>query len=259
MAETKIKLYRCDPSTGEDGHWVEYTVEKKEGAVVLDAVNYINHNIDPSLAVRWNCKAARCGSCAAEINGVPRLMCKTRIDGLGDNISVGPMRAFPLIKDLVTDVSSNYEIEKRITPFTPKKAEEPWVINEIDVTRSQEFRKCIECFLCMDVCHVIRDHSTNYIGPRHVVKVASLDMHPMDAVDRSKELKESSGLGYCDVTKCCQEVCPEHIKITDNAIIPEKERAADKFYDPIISGIMKLRHGKNSKEGKENGSEQASK
>ena len=257
MSEVMIKLHRYDPSVDSEPHWEEYKVEKQPGEVVLDAVNYINHHIDPSLAVRWNCKAAHCGSCAAEINGIPKLMCKTRLDTLGDTVSVGPMRAFPLVKDLVSDVSSNYETERKMTPFTPKEnAKEPWVIDEIDVTRSQEFRKCIECFLCMDVCHVIRDHDTNYIGPRHVIKAASLDMHPMDAVDRSRELKEQEGLGYCNVTKCCQEVCPEHIRITDNAIIPEKERAADKFYDPIIGSIIKRSRGKdNGKEVVRDGSE----
>ncbi|MFI5412775.1 MAG: succinate dehydrogenase/fumarate reductase iron-sulfur subunit [Candidatus Micrarchaeales archaeon] len=240
--DVRLKIFRQDPANGRnDWTYQEYTVPTQEGMVVLDAVNYVVSNNDSTLSVRWNCKAAKCGSCSAEINGVPKLMCNTRIDALGDTITVGPMRAFPLVKDLVTDVSKNFEMLKRIPEFTPRKAKMPWRFKEEDIERSKEFRKCIECFLCQDVCHVIRDHNTNYIGPRHVIKAASLDMHPMDSLDRSKMLAEENGLGYCNVTKCCEDVCPEKIKITDNAIIPEKERAADNLYDPISMLFKRLK------------------
>ena len=241
----KFKVYREDPTDEKGGEYQEFDVQVEEGMVVLDAITYISQRVDPTLAVRWNCKAARCGSCSAEINGVPRLMCKTRVDTIDGTITVGPMRAFPLVKDLVTDVSSNYEIEKLMPEFKPKEGiSSPWRMNEMDVGRSQEFRKCIECFLCQDVCHVVRDHHAAYIGPRHVVKAASLDMHPLDTLDRSEWLTADGGLGYCNVTKCCQDVCPEHIKITDNAIIPEKERSADSLYDPIISLFRRFSKGK---------------
>jgi succinate dehydrogenase / fumarate reductase iron-sulfur subunit len=235
-----IKIFRHDPASDEQGRFVEYDVPFEEGMSVLDAVNYVSNYIDTSLSVRWNCKAARCGSCAAEIDNIPKLMCKTKITS--DSVTVGPMRAFPLVKDLVTDITSNYDKLRSIKPFTPGKAQSGvWRMNEDDVVRSQEFRKCIECYLCMDVCHVMRLHNTNYVGPRHVIKAASIDMHPLDSLDRSVELKEKHGLGYCNVTKCCQDVCPEKIQITDNAIIPEKERAADAIYDPIIRLIRKIR------------------
>ncbi|EQD48249.1 succinate dehydrogenase and fumarate reductase iron-sulfur protein [mine drainage metagenome] len=246
----KISVYRHDPSASKTGSYQDFDVPVQEGMVVLDAINYIVNNYDTTLAVRWNCKAARCGSCAAEINGVPKLMCKTRLETLPDKVVVGPMRAFPLVKDLVTDVSENYDIERRMLPFAPKEAKEPWIINGMDVVRSQEFRRCIECFLCQDVCHVVRSHNTPYIGPRHVIKAASLDMHPMDTIDRSRTLTKQQGLGYCNVTKCCQDVCPEHIHITDNAIIPEKERAVDNFYDPIMGLVAHLK-GKKDKDRKE--------
>ena len=230
-----MRIYRHDPSKSSHGSYKDYTVPEEEGMVVLGAVTYVIENLDSTLSARWNCEAARCGSCSAEINGVPRLMCKTRLDTLGDTVTVGPMRAFRLVKDLVTDVSENYEIEKRMPAFSPKDGiAHPWIMDEMDVTRSQEFRKCIECFLCQDVCHVIREHKRDYVGPRHVVKAASLDMHPLDTIDRSETLNRDGGIGYCNVTKCCQDVCPEHIKITDNAIIPEKERGADNFYDPLM-------------------------
>ncbi len=236
----KISIYRRDHRN--IGGYRDYDVPFKEGMVVLDAVRYVQEHIDTTLAIRWNCKAARCGSCAAEINNIPKLMCKTRIDTLGNTIKVMPMGAFPVVADLVTDVSENYAIMRQIPEFRPIPTDKkPWTIQQMDIERTKEFRKCIECFLCQDVCHVIREHKANYVGPRHVVKIASLDMHPMDSLSRAKFLNNEAGLGFCNVTKCCQDVCPEGIHITDNAIIPEKERVVDMSYDPLLWLINRFR------------------
>jgi succinate dehydrogenase / fumarate reductase iron-sulfur subunit len=118
-----------------------------------------------------------------------------------------------------------------------------------DVDRSQEFRKCIECFLCQNTCHVVRDHEENkqaFAGPRYLMRVAELDMHPLDAaaergLDRKRTAQDEHGLGYCNITKCCTEVCPEGIRITDNALIPLKERAVDRKYDPLVWLGSKIR------------------
>jgi len=233
MADVKFQVYRGDADSGKE---VEYDVPVEAGMVVLDAIFRIQAGPAPDLAVRWNCKAAKCGSCSAEVNGKPRLMCKTRLDALDTTqpIVVRPLKAFPIIKDLVTDVSWNYEVNKRIPPFTPKPGT-VWKMQQEDVNRAQEFRKCIECFLCQDVCHVIREHGIKkkFAGPRFFARIASLEMHPLDSIDRLPLLKEEFGLGFCNITKCCTEVCPEDIHITDNAIIPLKERVVDRFYDPV--------------------------
>ena len=222
------------------GQFKAYQVQVDEGMVVLDAVHLIQAKQEPDLACRWNCKAGKCGSCSAEINGKPRLMCMTRLNDLplDEPVTVEPMKAFPPIRDLVTDVSWNYEVKKKIKPFTPRKPDAPdgtWRMAQADVDRVQEFRKCIECFLCQDVCHVLREHALHreFIGPRFLVYVAALEMNPLDAADRVSELKQEHGIGYCNITKCCTKVCPEHITITDNAIIPLKERVVDEFYDPV--------------------------
>jgi succinate dehydrogenase / fumarate reductase, iron-sulfur subunit len=240
--EVKLKIFR---GVGDDASTYRYdtfTVPHVEGMVVLNAMHYIQSHLDPSLSARWNCKAGRCGSCSAEINDIPRLMCKTPVDKFEGEITVEPMKAFPLIRDLVTDVTGNWAVARTIPPFTPKDTGgKPWKFYEEDVERSRELRKCIECFLCQDVCHVVREHKADYIGPRWVVKAASFDMHPMDSLNRSKYMKDQAGLGYCNITKCCQEICPEHIIITDDAIIPEKERVVDRSYDPLVWVYRKLR------------------
>lgn len=236
MAEATFKVWRGDASGGE---FKEYKTEITEGLVVLDAIHQIQATQANDLAVRWNCKAGKCGSCSAEINGKPRLMCMTRMNTLNmdEPITVTPIKSFPVLRDLVTDVSWNYTVNKRIPKFKPRppEADGTWRMTQAEVDRVQEFRKCIECFLCQNVCHVLRDHDMKqeFGGPRFMIRAASLEMHPLDTENRLGLLKDELGIGLCNITKCCTEVCPEHINITDNGIIPLKERVVDEFYDPL--------------------------
>jgi succinate dehydrogenase iron-sulfur subunit len=238
MSTATFKIWRS--SGAADGAFRDYSVTLVPGMVVLDAVHQIQATQATDLAVRWNCKAGKCGSCSAEINGSPKLMCMTRLSTLPVNepITVEPMRAFPLIKDLVTDVSWNFQVKKAIAPFAARAADAPdgtWRMRQADIDRVQEFRKCIECFLCQDVCHILRDHQLHdkFIGPRFLTYAAALEMNPIDSADRVPALRNTHGIGYCNITRCCTKVCPEHITITENAIIPLKERVVDRFYDPI--------------------------
>jgi succinate dehydrogenase / fumarate reductase, iron-sulfur subunit len=237
--DATFRIWRTEPGGG-GGAFTDYRTEVSEGMVVLDAVHRIQADQAHDLAVRWNCKAGKCGSCSAEINGTPRLMCMTRLNQLDlkEPVTVEPMRAFPPIRDLVTDVSWNYRVKTGIRPFAPRKADRPdgtWRMAQADIDRVQEFRKCIECFLCQDVCHILRDHHLHdgFIGPRFLLYSAALEMHPLDTEDRLADLKDRDGVGYCNITRCCTKVCPEHITITENAIIPLKERVVDRFYDPL--------------------------
>src|SRR3954468_7915814 len=245
MPDAHLRVFRGSP--GGETHFDEFDVPVEEGMVVLDALHWIQGHQAPDLAVRWNCKAAKCGSCSAEVDGRPRLTCKTRLSDfdLEETITVEPMRAFPLVRDLVTDVSWNYEVNKTIQPFTPPDdiPQDDWRWQQQDIDRLQEYRKCIECFLCQDVCHVLRNHETDkpFMGPRFLVRAAGLEMHTIDQADRRPYLKDTGNIGYWNITKCCTEVCTEHIKITDNAIIPLKERVADEYYDPIQWAWRKLR------------------
>jgi succinate dehydrogenase / fumarate reductase iron-sulfur subunit len=248
--ETRKATFSVWRGSGSTGQLQDYSTSVSEGMVVLDAIHQIQAETAGDLAVRWNCKAGKCGSCSAEINGMPRLMCMTRLSELDLTrpVTVEPMRAFPPVKDLVTDVSSNFRAKKRIRRFTPRPPDNPdgtWRIAQSDADRVQEFRKCIECFLCQDVCHVLRDHNLHeqFVGPRLLVHAAQLEMHPLDILDRTEELKENHGIGYCNITKCCTKVCPENITITDNAIIPLKERVIDNHYDPL-GKLVRLFRGK---------------
>lgn len=237
MSERNFRIWRGDSKGGD---FKDYKVTVDEGMVVLDVIHRIQAEQANDIAVRWNCKAGKCGSCSVEINGKPKLACMTKLSDFTDTeeITVQPVKTFPVIKDLVTDVSWNYEQNKKIAPFKPKPkdADGRYRMQQKDADRVQEFRKCIECFLCQDVCHVLRDQDkqNKFVGPRFMIRLASLEMHPLDTADRIPAIKNEFGSGYCNITKCCTEVCPEGIKITDNGIIPLKERVVDRYYDPVL-------------------------
>ena len=247
MPTATFRIWRGERGEGD---FVSYECEFTPGMVVLDVVHKIQAEQAGDLACRWNCKAGKCGSCSAEINGKPRLLCMTRMDSIDSTqpVTIEPMQSFPNVRDLVCDVSSNFRAKKRIRPFKPRTPDAPdgtWRMQQADVDRVQEFRKCIECFLCQDVCHVLREHHLHdeFAGPRHFVYAAALEMHPLDTEDRIGEVKEAMGVGYCNITKCCTKVCPEHITITDNAIIPLKERVVDEFFDPVTKLFRIFRPG----------------
>ncbi|HLU27305.1 MAG TPA: succinate dehydrogenase/fumarate reductase iron-sulfur subunit, partial [Glycomyces sp.] len=159
MSTRTFRVWRGDD---EGGALADFDVEVNEGEVVLDVIHRIQAEQAPDLAVRWNCKAGKCGSCSAEVNGMPRLMCMARMNLFEEDetVTVTPLRTFPVVRDLVTDVSFNYRKARETPAFAPPAGLEPgeYRMAQADVQRSQEFRKCIECFLCQDVCHVIRDH-----------------------------------------------------------------------------------------------------
>ncbi len=248
MAKRNFKVWR---GTNDGGDFVHYQTDIDEGMVMLDALHRIQAKQANDLAVRWNCKAGKCGSCSMEINGRPRLACMTRLSDFAEDqtLTVRPMKSFPIIKDLVTDVSWNYKQNKRIPPLKPRECDPDgqYRMMQDDVDRIQEFRKCIECYLCQNTCHVIRDHGkqNNFVGPRFMIRLASLEMHPLDTADRIPAIKEDFGSGMCNVTRCCTEMCPEHINITDNGIIPLKERVVDRYYDPLMMLINKFRGKRN--------------
>jgi len=177
-----------------------------------------------------------------EINGMPRLGCMTRMSTFeeAETVTITPLRTFPVIRDLVTDVSFNYQKARETPAFAPPKGLEPVSTGCSRSTSSarRSSASASSATSAKNTCHVVRDHEENktaFSGPRFFIRAAELDMHPLDArSDRKEYAQQHQGLGYCNITKCCTEVCPEHIKITDNAIIPMKERVVDRRYDPLV-------------------------
>jgi len=243
MSEHIFRIWRGDSSGGD---FVDYKTDVDDGMVVRNVLHRSRARRACDIAVRWNCKAGKCGSCGMEINGIPKLACMTRMNNYSqrDVITVQPLMTFPVIKDLVCDVSWNYEQNLKIAPFKPSPPDSDGRhrMMQEDVDRIQEFRKCIECYLCQDVCHVLRNQGRmdRFVGPRFLIRAASLALHPLDVEDRIPAVRDELGSGFCNITRCCTDVCPENIDITDNAIIPLKERVTDRYYDPLAWILRKV-------------------
>ncbi len=238
----KVRVYRTD-ARKRDARLVAFDVPYTKGMRVLTALEYIQEHLDPTLAFRWNCGAGQCGSCAAEVDGKPVLTCKTEIKPGTRDLSVFPLKVFPVVRDLVVDFAPAQEKLKGLraffTPAREKKPGEFYPMREFHVQAAQEMRKCIDCFICHDVCHVLRDAPhLPFVGPRNLVKAAAQQFHPLNAEDRTP-LVEQGGLSACNVTRCCTEACPQGIQITQNAIIPLKERAVS-AKDPFGKLLRKV-------------------
>ncbi len=237
----KVRLYRSDAKQ-RDAKLVCYEVPYAKGMRVLAALEYIQEHLDSTLAFRWNCGAGQCGSCAAEVDGKPVLTCKTEIKQGTKDVSIFPLKVFPTVKDLVVDFAPAQQKLKGLRAFfTPKQEKKPgefYQMHEFQVEAAQEMRKCIDCFICYDVCHVLRGSPTlPFVGPRNLVKAAAQQFHPLNAEDRTP-LLEKGGLSSCNVTRCCTEVCPQGIQITQNAIIPFKERVAGAKF-PLLEKVFR--------------------
>ena len=141
--DVSFKIWRGNTNVGK---FEQYSTDISDCVVVLDAVLKIQKEKANNLALRWNCKAGKCGSCSAEVNGNPKLMCMTRLNEIDTNtpVTVEPLKTFPLIKDLVTDVSWNFSVKKKIKKFKPRHPDNKdgsWTIFEKDCDRVHEFRK----------------------------------------------------------------------------------------------------------------------
>ena len=224
MQKVMFKIFRFDPKT-KNGKLVSYPVPYKKGMRVLDGLRYVQEYIDSTLAFRWNCRAGTCGSCTARVNGKPVLTCKTEVTDKTTDLVVEPLKTLPIVKDLLTNPDEVDTKLNQMKPwFIPKtKGKEISGLYEEQVFDSQEMKRCIHCYACFDVCPVVRA-GKDYIGPKTIVNVAAYEMHPKDDGNRMKGL-EKNGLWNCIMSGCCSDVCPQNIKIAQNAIPFSKEKS----------------------------------
>ena len=212
-----------------------------EGEVVLDVIHRIQAGPAPDLACRWNCKAGKCGSCSAEINGLPRLMCMTRMDALpeGEPVDGGAHADLPHHpRPRHRRVVQLRPWPRQVPAFKPRDPEADGTYRMSRSTssgaRSSASASSASCARTSATSSATT-RRTRPPTPGRACSSASRSSrsHPLDTNDRRELLRQRMGLGMCNITKCCTEVCPEHIKITDNAIIPLKERVVDASYDPV--------------------------
>ncbi len=241
-----MKKIKVEVSRNENGkEYIKvYEVPFQEKMRVLGAMKHIQENLEGDLAFRWNCGEGICGSCAVELDGKPVLACKTEISEDVKKIKLSPLKAFPVVKDFVFDRSKVDEQAARIKPYfiTDNKEKGFWKMDEGDIKDTVEMRTCIDCLICHDSCHVLKNTKLKFLGPRNIVKANSLDTHPMNSLDRTKLVRDE-GIANCNVSGCCTDNCPQEIKITDNANIPMKERSISEK-DFLKSVLKKIKEGK---------------
>ena len=213
----KLKIWRGGPT---DGKLEEVSVEANEGEVVLDVIHRVQATQMGDLAVRWNCKAGKCGSCSMEINGKPRLACMTQVANFaeGETITVTPLRAFPVIKDLVVDRSAFDRIQQSGGFVSVNTSGNTIDANSIpipkaDADRAFDAATCIGCGACVATC---KNSSAMLFVAAKVSQYALLPQGRVEATDRVLNMvaqMDAEGFGNCTNTGACEVECPKGISL----------------------------------------------
>jgi fumarate reductase (CoM/CoB) subunit B len=219
-----VKVLRCDPTVDASPHFETYLVPYTERMRVLDALNYIHEHLDGTLAYRWVCRAAQCGSCTVMVNGRPGPACKTEVPRVAEELVIEPLRNFPVIKDLVVDADGALGRFEAIRPYVERgeSAPRPERLMPADVEELKPLRSCIECLGCLAACPVVTEISDEYLGPMGLRKLAELSQDRRDSVDRVSSAL-AQGVYSCTTCKSCWAVCPQEIRVPEKAV--EKLRA----------------------------------
>lgn len=220
MSDVQKKTFvvtRFDPDRDREPHTQRYEVPVRPDWKVLDALNYIKDEIDPTLSHRWSCRMAVCGSCGMMVNGEPRLTCKDALDQYGDVVEVGPLANFPVIRDLVTDIEGFMERFKAVKPWIIRAKER--AVEEGTHRQSpqeledfRQFSMCINCMLCYAACPVV-GNDPHFLGPAAIAlgHRYNLDSRDEGATERNQVFLEHGGVFSCSYANECSEVCPKHV------------------------------------------------
>ncbi|MBS3817808.1 MAG: succinate dehydrogenase iron-sulfur subunit [Candidatus Thermoplasmatota archaeon] len=225
----KFKIYRYD---GEEEDYDTYEVPHEEGQTILDALFYVQENLDDSLSFRYSCRGAVCGSCAMLIDKVPRLACRTQVEKVKeqkselehykaldqgeklseDQILVEPLPHLEVEKDLIVDMEKFYENYEKIEPYL-KSEKEPEKEHRMDsetVNELEEYTNCILCAACFGSCPV-NGEDEDYFGPAALAKLYRFHIDPRDSEDRLELADEENGWWACDFYTNCKKVCPKDV------------------------------------------------
>lgn len=198
----------------------EFKIPVQKGMTVLDALIYAKENLDHSIAMRFSCRMASCGSCGMKINGRPMLACYTQITELGSNkIKVEPLDNCPIIRDLVTDFTEFFGHHMSIAPYlikkNPTELENPsreFLQKPAEVERYIQYANCIKCGLCYSACPTVAG-DRNFPGPQALAQVYRyiVDTRDEGLNDRIDLIDNSHGIARCHFAGTCSSVCPKGI------------------------------------------------
>jgi fumarate reductase (CoM/CoB) subunit B len=228
-----MRIFRYDPKKADVPRYDNYRVPYSEGMTVLDALDYVYENLDPTLAYRKSCRQGSCGSCAVLVNAKPCAACRTLVKE-GKDLTVSPLLHFDVVKDLVTDISRGTRRLMRIRPFVERAASppRPEVIMRSDIEPIKDLRKCIECWSCISACPAIAEAWQEFAGPLPMRQLARLKFDSRDLEDRVK-MAIADGLYDCTTCRACVEACPKEIDIPAKAIEKLRTFAADQRLGPL--------------------------
>lgn len=220
MDKLRLRVQRFNPSSDGRPRFEQFDVQKKEGMTVLDAILNVRDYVDHSLGVRFSCRMATCGSCGMKINGLPRLACYTPVDELkSDTVMVQPMDNFPIIKDLVTDLSGFFEAHRSLLPHIVRadvqEMDNPtseFSMGEKELEAILQFTYCIKCGLCNSSCPTVGT-DTLFPGPQALVQAYryTMDVRDEGGRERLKLMDSEHGIWRCHYAGSCSAVCPKGV------------------------------------------------
>jgi fumarate reductase iron-sulfur subunit len=210
-------LTRFDPDQDQAPRSQSYQVPCNPDWQVLDAINYIKDEIDPTVCHRWSCRMAVCGSCGMSVDGEPKLTCKTPLRAYGERVEVGPLANFPVIRDLVVEFEGFMEKFRAVKPWiirAKQRAAEEGTYSQSprQLEHYKRFSACINCMLCYSACPVI-SHEPDFLGPAAIALAHRYNLDSRDEGDRERFrlLREQGGVYHCSYANECSEVCPKNV------------------------------------------------
>ena len=208
----RISIKRFNPETDAQPQWAEYEVPARERMTVLETLMYLYENTDPTLAFRFGCRFHKCGLCAVEVNGRPRMACFTEVR---DGMRIGPLGRMPVLRDLVIDRAGFFRGLRELELFIPEQKElsEPALIRQAEA--HAKLLLCLECLSCNATCPEDGFLGKSLAGPYAFVKLAQLHFDPRNRIDRQGQARD---LGLDKCLKCRKCYCVNGIDIQRQAI-----------------------------------------
>lgn len=240
--QVRVKRYR--PEQDKEPWMQDFEVPYSADTSVLDAVQYIKENLDPSLSFRWSCRMAICGSCGYMINGVPKLACETFLREY-ETLEIGPLANFPIERDLVSNISGFIDKLETIKPYIIREAEKPVSEGEYNQTPAQlakyrQFSQCINCGLCYAACPQF-GRNPEFLGPAALALAHRYNKDSRDegTSTRMPFLNSDEGVWSCTFVGYCSEVCPKHVDPA--AAINQGKLASTIDYGLNLVGLAKTK------------------
>ena len=218
MDTVTVEVSRYRPEEETEPTWERYTVPYREDWMILDALNYIKDELDGSLSYRWACRMGVCGSCGMMVDGEPVLTCATYLRSPSDTPTrIEPLRGFPVIRDLVGDITDFLEKLERVKPWIVREKQKPidrgeYLQTPEELAEYNQYSMCINCMLCYSACPIY-ELDPDFIGPAAIALAQryNLDSRDEGLQDRMDVISQHDGIWACTFVGECSAVCPKNV------------------------------------------------